>query len=364
MQQKRITQYFPGGNTALGFYSYWDSNINDLDRLIILKGGPGTGKSTLLDKILREFAAEDWETELLWCSSDAESLDGVIFRKISLGIIDGMAPHLRDPHYPGVIDRLINLGDYWSEQILLQNKEEIIALTNENRSLFQKTYQTLAEAKKHHDDLENLYQAGMNWEALSTMTEELVQQLFSSYPLQEKGKERHRFLSALTPQGPVNYMNELLKLAAIRYIVKGRAGTGKSTLLKRVAQEARKKGFAVDYYHCGFDPLSIDSIYIPELGICMLDGTEPHEIDPSHKDIVIELFSFMSGEVYSNNLPAIKETNALYQNNLQEALNTLKSCKAVHDQLEKYYAQAMDFHAVEGLATELIAEIQDYARKK
>ena len=74
MQQKRITQYFPGGNTALGFYSYWDSNINDLDRLIILKGGPGTGKSTLLDKILREFAAEDWETELLWCSSDAESL--------------------------------------------------------------------------------------------------------------------------------------------------------------------------------------------------------------------------------------------------------------------------------------------------
>lgn len=364
MQQHKITQYFPGGNTSLGFYSLWESNIKDLSRLIILKGGPGTGKSTLLAKLVREFENEDWDTELLWCSSDAESLDGVIFRKISLGIIDGTAPHLRDPYYPGVVERLINLGDFWSEQTLQQSKEEIIRLTDDNRSFYKVAYQNLAEAKKHHDRLENLYQAGMNWEAVTDLTEKLVEQLFSVYPPREAGKERHRFLSALTPQGPVNYMNELLKVASTRYIVKGRAGTGKSTLIKRIAQEARKKGFSVDYYHCSFDPLSIDSVYIPELNICILDGTAPHEIAPGPKDTVIDLFSFMSGQIYSNNLTEIQLANSLYQDSLQKALSNLKTCKTIHDQLEKYYAVAMDFQAVERLTAELIAEILDYGTKK
>ena len=47
----KIIRYFAGGNTARGFYSLFDSNIADLDRIFILKGGPGTGKSSLMKKI-------------------------------------------------------------------------------------------------------------------------------------------------------------------------------------------------------------------------------------------------------------------------------------------------------------------------
>ncbi len=362
MQSPKIRQYFPGSNTCLGFYSLWESNINDLSRLIIFKGGPGTGKSTLLSNLAKAMIAEGWETELLWCSSDAASLDGVIFRGLGLGIIDGTVPHLRDPLYPGVIDKIINLGEYWSEQELLRNKDEIIRLTDQNRSLFQTAYQYLAQAKESHDLMESFYISGMNWSAVSSMSEELIWQLFRNSPAAASpGKERHRFASALTPQGPVNYLQKLLSAAKTRYIIKGRAGTGKSTLIKKIAAAAQAKGYNVDYYHCGFDPHSIDGIYIPALELCVIDGTSPHEITPESGDIVIDMFSFMSGSVYGSNQKAIRQAEAGYHTSLQKALEILKECKAVHDQLEEYYVKAMDFSSLDAVYNKLLLEIKAWA---
>ena len=44
----KTKHYFAGGHTARGFYPLYESNLQGLDRIFILKGGPGTGKSTLI----------------------------------------------------------------------------------------------------------------------------------------------------------------------------------------------------------------------------------------------------------------------------------------------------------------------------
>jgi len=362
MSKGNVKQYFPGGNTCLGFYSLWDSNINDLTKLIILKGGPGTGKSTLLAKIAQELLNDGWDTEMLWCSSDPKSLDGVIFRDLGLGIVDGTAPHTRDPIFPGVVDKIINLGDYWDERLLQQNKEQIINLTKENKALFRSTYHHLAEAKKYHDTLEQLYVEGMNWSGVDTLTEDLLQQLFGKYTPTEQGKEIHRFAGAITPDGSVNYLDELLGEAKTRIILKGRAGTGKSTLTRKIAGAASSKGFDVEYYHCSFDPLSIDNILIPKLGICFIDGTPPHEKTPGPDDTVLDMFSFMSGSVYGKNQEQIREVDSNYMSEFNQAFAVLKECKAVHDRLEDYYIKAMDFKAVNVVTQKLMAEILEYAK--
>jgi len=361
MLGSKIKEYFPGGNTYLGFYSLWDSNINSLEKLIILKGGPGTGKSTLLANLADELLNEGYAVEKLWCSSDAQSLDGIVCRQLSLGIVDGTAPHTRDPIYPGVVEKIVNLGDFWDETLLQKSRQDIIKLTKQNKALFQATYRHLAQAKNQHDQLEKLYIEGMNWTAVNSMTGDLLKQLFGGCKSGDPGEEVHRFAGAITPQGSVNYLDELLAEAKTRYIIKGRAGTGKSTLTKKIAAEAGSKGLAVEYYHCSFDPLSIDNIYIPQLGICVIDGTPPHEKDPGPGDIVLDMFSFMSGSVYSKNQPLIRELDSAYQAEFNQALQVLKECKAVHDELEKYYTQAMDFPAINQLKNKLLTEIWEYA---
>jgi len=89
----RVINYYAGGNTALGFYSFYESNLKGLDRLFILKGGPGTGKSTLMKKIGQKWKDKGYDIELLHCSSDNNSIDGVIIPKLKVGVVDGTAPH-------------------------------------------------------------------------------------------------------------------------------------------------------------------------------------------------------------------------------------------------------------------------------
>ena len=45
-----VRKFFAGSNTPLGFYSFFDQIIDLMQahRFFILKGGPGTGKSTLM----------------------------------------------------------------------------------------------------------------------------------------------------------------------------------------------------------------------------------------------------------------------------------------------------------------------------
>ena len=61
-----VRKMFPGGNTTRGFYSFFDHIIEpDANRLFILKGGPGVGKSTFMKKIGKEMLGRGYRIEEL-----------------------------------------------------------------------------------------------------------------------------------------------------------------------------------------------------------------------------------------------------------------------------------------------------------
>ena len=52
--------YFPGNNTPQGFFSYYKYILGqrEANRIICVKGGPGTGKSTFMKRIGQRFAEQ------------------------------------------------------------------------------------------------------------------------------------------------------------------------------------------------------------------------------------------------------------------------------------------------------------------
>lgn len=86
--------FFLGANTPQGFVSRFDQLADPGDgwREFVIKGGPGTGKSTLMRRIAGEFEPRAERMELIHCSSDAESLDGVIIHDLKVAIADGTPP--------------------------------------------------------------------------------------------------------------------------------------------------------------------------------------------------------------------------------------------------------------------------------
>ena len=72
-----MEKYFIGGNTAYGFRSFYDGELARCENVILMKGAPGTGKSTLLKTIGKECAVRGIDHELWYCSGDPESVDGI-----------------------------------------------------------------------------------------------------------------------------------------------------------------------------------------------------------------------------------------------------------------------------------------------
>ena len=103
MEKGRIRHMFPGGNTSEGFYSYYDYVLPQerAERIFILKGGPGVGKSTFMKKIAEEMLNRGYDVEYMHCSSDPSSLDGIVVPAKNVAVIDGTAPHVIDPKNPG-----------------------------------------------------------------------------------------------------------------------------------------------------------------------------------------------------------------------------------------------------------------------
>lgn len=55
------------------------------------------------------------ETELIYCSSDPASLDGVYAPALNCWIADGTSPHTLEPKYPGAAQEIVDLGRFWDK---------------------------------------------------------------------------------------------------------------------------------------------------------------------------------------------------------------------------------------------------------
>lgn len=357
--------YYAGGNTAKGFVHFFESNFQDLERLFILKGGPGTGKSTMIKSIGNEWRDKGYDLEWIHCSSDAKSLDAFIITELKIGIVDGTNPHALEPQYPGVVEEYVDLGVAWNREQLLKRKEEIIDLTKKVSKGFQTAYRSFREGLKEHDKLEEIYISQMDFNRANKLTSEWIQKLIQYPSKQGRGMTKHRFLGASTPIGPVDFVESITESLEIRYFIKGRAGTGKSTMLKKIVEVAKHNGYDIEVYHCGFDPDSLDMVVIRELNFAIFDSTEPHEYFPTReKDYIIDLYKETvatgTDEKYANR---IRETTKKYKEKMNEGIQHLAKTKEIRDQLEEIYIEAMDFTIVNQIRDTINNEIKGMAQK-
>lgn len=113
------------------------------------------------------------------------------------------------------------------------------------------------------------------------------------------------------------------------FLLKGGAGNGKSTLMKKVAAAAVQQGYQVEEIYCPSDPSSLDAVRIPETGTAIIDATPPHaqeaachgaleryvSLSPYVSETVQtarETIESLSGEVRSCHEAARKRLNGAY----------------------------------------------------
>lgn len=354
--------YFACGNTAKGFQNFFESNLDDLQKVYILKGGPGTGKSTLMKKIGKKYLKKGYDVEFIHCSSDPDSLDGVIIRSLSFGIVDGTAPHVIEPKAPGAIEEYVNLGVAWDTHLLARATRNILDLKEEIAECYQNAYQMFQKALEIHDEWEKVYIQNMDFNKAEELGDFLMDELFHKVEPRKKGKTYHRFFGGSTPYGAMDYVENITDGLDRRYYIKGRPGSGKSTMLKKILRKAEEFGITTEVYHCGFDPNSLDMLLFPDLSLCIFDSTAPHEYYPLEEhDIIIDMYEeCIEPDTDEKNAELIENIKKRYKAMVEEGTTYLSKAKALHDELEQYYVRATDYEVVDSIIEDLMDSIEEH----
>lgn len=137
--------FFAGANTGAGFAGEYDRIADERknSRVWILKGGSGTGKSTLIRKIADAAEETGHRCVRYLCSSDPDSLDAAVVDG-KFVILDGTAPHVREMEYPGAVSEIVYVGKYWKRELLEERREEIIRLTKAKKDAYTAGYKVLS----------------------------------------------------------------------------------------------------------------------------------------------------------------------------------------------------------------------------
>ena len=187
---ENIKHYFAGINSKDGFVNNFN-NINTTKNGItyILKGGPGTGKSTLMKKVGMFFATRGEQVDFFHCSSDVNSLDGIFLPTHGVAIVDGTAPHIIEATMPAIKENLINLGEYINQNVQ-KNSKKVEKLLENKKKHYNMAYMFLKCAGTLFDANEQLGDAD---------TKETTENLLQSLDLKtsKQYKKRELFLTAV-----------------------------------------------------------------------------------------------------------------------------------------------------------------------
>lgn len=363
----KLREFFPGGNTSYGFYSFYDFIIDkDATRIFVIKGGPGVGKSTFMKVIGQSMLEKGFDVEFHNCSSDNNSIDGVVIPALKIALIDGTAPHIVDPKNPGAVDEIIHLGDYWDEKGLRASKAEVLQSNARVGRLFKIAYSSLKEAKVIHDEWESYITESMDFAPVNKITRYVANEVFADVEpnYSRVAKARQLFGSAITPQGPVNKLDSILIDVENVYVLRGEPGTGKSTFIEKMLARAQEMGIDTEVYHCPLDPYKIDFLVIPKLKVAFINGTEPLKVDLSKFTTTeIDFDQFLDSDtldIYEKELEDCKER---FWEAYNRAIYYISEAKKVHDEMEEYYIPNMDFTAINAKRDETLQRILQYAKE-
>ncbi|MEW5785566.1 MAG: PRK06851 family protein [Bacillota bacterium] len=366
MPRGKMKKVFPGSNSAYGFYSFYDQIIeDDAARIFVIKGGPGVGKSTFMSNIARELLKLGYDVEFHCCSADTDSLDGIVIPRLNIACIDGTAPHVVDPKNPGAVDEIIHLGEYWNEAGMIAHREAILKANREISRLYRRAYRYLAAAKLFIDEVEDYYRENnaLDTAGLDKLALRLTEEIFGGKVNEtlQRRRERHLFATAITPDGPVSYLETIVDRDYRRYIISGDDGTGKNELIARIKDAAFMHGYFVEVYHCALDPHKIDHVLIPQLNIAALNSVTPHLLEAVGDDREIKTDAFVKdpGGIREKERDLARR---MYQDTFETAIAYINQAHEVHDELETYYIPNMRFGEINRQALAVLEKILTYSK--
>lgn len=335
-EKREKKSFFAAANSGEGFKSFYGEIFSEerLERRYLIKGGAGSGKSSLMRRIADMARERGAEVEYYYCSSDPESLDGVIIGGRA-ALIDSTPPHAVEPALAGAVDEIVDTGRFWNSSMLSLRREEISALTAQKSEKYRGAYRYLEGALAIDRRARELAESLINRQKLRGAAERML----ASVPRGDGFYRRIGIRRAIGMKGK-GCLESYERMAKKLYSVSSELCAG-GFFTEEILRAAERKGIGV---RVSYDPLNTavpDAVLLEESGIAFVVGGDSEDADGA-----VNMKRFIncpseSAEARKEIRRAIKARDAL----VDYACERLAEAGEAHFGLERLYGAAMDFFA-------------------
>jgi len=355
----KLPLFFLSSNSAEGFVSHFGDAYSASDgwRAYIIKGGPGTGKSTCMKTVAKKISEAGFDVHLAPCTGDPQSLDAVIVEELKTIILDGTAPHVVEPKYIGACESIVDFGVSFDTDKLAGSRAEIMSLSNAMSELYDRAYRYIKAAGTLMTDTQRLTSQCTDTEKARKFGTRIAER----YIPKKTGKpfEKIRFLSGITSKGLVYYRSTIDKMGCNAISICDEYGVASGIIMQRIHDIALDRGHEIITCQNPILPSkNIDHIILPKLGIAFITSNRYLSLgDVGHK---IYARRFTDAAALRLRKSRISFNRRAMNELVENAADTMSEAKSLHDELEKYYISSVDFAMIseitENLAHKIISD--------
>jgi len=331
--------YFLGANTCSGFYSGFDAFASEkaAERLFIIKGGPGCGKSGFMRSVALELLDEGLRVEVFPCSGDPDSLDGIYVPELKTAYLDGTAPHVVEPKSAGVTGNYVSFASFYDGAFSDAERERILGLTQGYKAAYAEAYRALKAYGALRGEPELPAEAvDKARERVRRLTRQLLGKRRGGSP-----EIQTRFLEAFTHKGPV-FLADTVSGSCETVILLDNALGLAHNALEACASEALRLGRSIIRCPDALFPDKLEGVIVPSASCAFIAADKSRAGILRGRHVRLDALAARYGAK-----PFSAETGEAL---LREAQSALSRAKALHDALEQAVNPHVDFGGVYDLA--------------
>lgn len=343
IRQSGEDAYFVASNSAGGFRSWYGETFDDhrIGRLYAIKGGPGTGKSRFMREVANAGCAAGWRAELIYCSSDPDSLDGIILTREGrpgIAVLDATAPHLYEPRHPGYREEIVNLGEFWNAERLRGEQDTLDRLNEEKAAAYRRAYRYLAGYGEMSENARELVAPFLREQAILRFAARLMREL----PEGDAFRPQTALMRGIGMRGRVVFDTYFAQAEKI-VLIEDCHGSA-YVLMRELYRLAAEKRLVVRVSRDPILPENTDALYFPATGVVFAALPEetchyPHRTISMRRFVDTGAMRRVRGPLgYALRIRRVM---------LAGAVEELERAADLHFRIEAVYERAMDFAAKE-----------------
>lgn len=339
--QGKALDFFLGSLSPTGYYSYFKKAYPQLEHgtVLLLKSGPGCGKSKLLTRISQKLLQEGETVERIHCSAQPASLDGVICQRLQFAAFDATGPHCLEPDYPSAFEQIIPLYSYLNSSLLANQRRQIAEFSEQNRRATERAVRYLSAASCLLQDTERTALCCTDTAKIQRFARTLSHRYFSM-----RGNGAHediRLLSAITPDGNFAFTKTVSTLASNIVVLDDPFGAAGRILMRELRQIALASQHHVITCFCPLDPHGkIDHLLLPEQNVAFI-LSNPYLPFSFETQRTIHATRFMNHEGFRKRKKRLRFNQKATRDLLMQASKLYKESEQARTCLKDCYSAAV-----------------------